>query len=114
MCDHQRFVFTEFGNDVEVAINRSSKAVIFNSLLKENRLIVGRGNDLFRIVIDANSAYDVMVALNGLAFERLLIGLPVQQSGLVQERKMPNFKHKFGARRSSGSGIERNNHVFRL
>ena len=78
MCDYQRFGFTEFGNDVEVAINRSSKAVIFNGLLKENRLIVGRGNDLFRIVIDANSAYDVLVALNGLAFQRVPIGFPIQ------------------------------------
>lgn len=78
MCDHQRFVFTEFGDDVEVAINRSSKAVIFNGLLKENRLIVGRGNDLFRIVIDVNSAYDVLVALNGLAFQRVPIGFPIQ------------------------------------
>ena len=78
MSDHQRFVFTEFGDDVEVAINRSSKAVILNGLLKENRLIVGRGNDLFRIVIDATSAYDVLVALNGLAFQRVPIGFPVQ------------------------------------
>lgn len=78
MCDHQRFVFTEFGNDVEVAINRSSKAVIFNGLLKEYRLIVGRGNDLFRIVIDVNSAYDVLVALNGLAFQRVPIGFPIK------------------------------------
>ena len=78
MSDHQRFVFTEFGDDVEVAINRSSKAVILDGLLKENRLIVGRGNDLFRIVIDANSAYDVLVALNGLAFQRIPIGFPVQ------------------------------------
>lgn len=78
MCDHQRFVFTEFGDDVEVAINRSSKAVIFNGLLKENRLIIGRGNDLFRIVIDVNSAYDVLVALNGLAFQRVPIGFPIQ------------------------------------
>ena len=69
MCDHQCFIFTEFGNDVEITINRSSKAVIFNGLIKEYRLIVGRGNDLFRIIIDVNSAYDVLVALNGLAFQ---------------------------------------------
>ena len=83
MCDHQRFVFTEFGNDVEVAINRSSKAIIFNGLFKEYGLVVGRGNDLFQVTINVSSAYDVLVALNGLAFQRIPIGFPIQQSGLV-------------------------------
>ena len=61
-----------------------------------------------------NKAYDVSIASNGLAFERLLIGLPVEQSGLVQERKVADLEHQLGARRSSRSGIEWNDHIFRL